>query len=192
MPRPHCVKDSGFLICCSVFLGCLSIEDKNTALLEMSGTTRYRITSQKTWILNTATVKISNSYNHKIHYQPVIHLQELVPAMEVKVAMETSVRSVEVEILSLSAEQRLLLDQQLRKHVQLTTQHFLQTYVHPQLSHCAAECHGIIVSCSGFLFNCCVNLTNSTQCCRGNKVLWWLHGEVVSCRNYFMQILFCT
>jgi len=84
--------------------------------------------------------------------------------MEVKVAMETPARIVEEEILSFSAEQRLLLDQQLRKHVQLTTQHFLQTYAHPQLSHYAAECHGIIVSCSGFLLNCCVNLTNDTQC----------------------------
>ena len=111
-------------------------------------------------------MKISNSYNHKIHYLPVIHLQELVPVMEVKVATETSVHGVEEVILSFSAEQRLLLDQQLRKHVQLTTQHFLQTYAHPQLSHCAAECHGIIVSWSGFLFNCCVNLVNSTQWCR--------------------------
>jgi hypothetical protein len=156
--RRQYVKDSGLLICCSVFLGYLSLEDKNTALLEMSGTTHwYRITSQKTWILNAAAVKTSNTCNHKIHYQPVIHLQELVPVMEVKGAMETSVRSVEAEILSLSAEQRLLLDQQLRKHVQLTTQHFLLTYAHPQLSHFAAECHGIIVSCSGFLFNCCIN-----------------------------------
>ena len=86
--------------------------------------------------------------------------------MEVKVATETSVCSVEGVILSLSAEQRLLLDQQLRKHVQLTTQHFLQAYAHPQLSHFAAECHGIIVSWSGFLFNFCVNLVNSTQWCR--------------------------
>ena len=82
--------------------------------------------------------------------------------MEVNIAMETSKFCAEEEILSFSAEQRLLLDQQLRKHVQLSTQHFLQTYAHPQLSHCAAECHGIIVSCSGFLFNCFVNLTNST------------------------------
>jgi len=73
-------------------------------------------------------------------------IEELVPVMEVKDAMETTARSIQEEILSFSAEQRLLLDQQLRKHVQLTTQHFLQTYAHPQLSHCAAECHGIIVS----------------------------------------------
>jgi len=73
-------------------------------------------------------------------------VEELVPVMEVKVAMATSVHSVQEEILSLSAEQRLLLDQQLRKHVQLTTQHFLLTHAHPQLSHYAAECHGIIVS----------------------------------------------
>jgi hypothetical protein len=147
----------------------------------MSGTTQwYGITSQKTWILNTADVKTSNSYNHKIHYLPVMHLQELAPVVEVKVAMETSARSVEEAVLSFSAEQRLLLDQHLRKHVQLTTQHFLQTYAHPQLSNCAAECHGIIVSCSRFLFNCCVNLMNSTQCCRVNKVFWRLHGEFVS------------
>jgi len=86
--------------------------------------------------------------------------------MDVKVATETSAHSVEEVVLSFLAEQRLLLDQQLRKHVQLTTQHFLQTYAHPQLSHCAAECHGIIVSLSGFLFNCCFNLVNSTQWCR--------------------------
>jgi hypothetical protein len=118
-----------------------------------------------------------------MHYLPVIHLQELVPVMEVKVVTETSAGSVEEEILSFSDEQRLLLDQQLRKHVQLTTQHFLQTYAHPQLSHCAAECHGIIVSCSGFLFDCCVNLTNGTQWCRVNKVLWRLHGEVIGYRK---------
>ncbi|XP_023712156.1 GON-4-like protein isoform X2 [Cryptotermes secundus] len=46
----------------------------------------------------------------------------------------------------MSSEQRLLLDQQMRKHVQLTTQHFLQTYAHPQLSSCASECKGILVS----------------------------------------------
>jgi hypothetical protein len=128
-------------------------------------------------------VKTSNSYNLKIRCLPVIHFQELVPVIEVKVAKETSVRSVQEEILSFSAEQRLLLDQQIRKHVQLTTQHFLQTYAHPQLSHYAAECHGIIVSCLGLLFNCCVNLMSSTQCCRVNKVFWRLRGEVVSYRK---------
>jgi hypothetical protein len=46
----------------------------------------------------------------------------------------------------MTSEQRLLLDQQMRKHVQLTTQHFLQTYAHPQLSSCASECKGVLVS----------------------------------------------
>ena len=128
-------------------------------------------------------MKTWNSYNHKIHYLPVIHLQELVPVMEVKVATETSARSAEEVILSFSEEQRLLLDQQLRKHVQLTTQHFLQTYAHPQLSHYAAECHGIIVSLSGFLFNCCANLVNSTQWHRVNKIFWRLRGEIISYRK---------
>jgi hypothetical protein len=117
-------------------------------------------------------VELSKSCNCKIHHLPVAHIQELVPVMEVKAVKDTSAHGVEEEILSFSAEQRLLLDQQLRKHVQLTTQHFLQTYAHPQLSHYAAECHGIIVSCSEYLFNCFVNLTNSTQWWRVNKGLW--------------------
>jgi hypothetical protein len=79
---------------------------------------------------------------------PIIRVQDPVPAMEVNMSMEKSDRSSEEEVLSFLAEQRLLLDQQLRKHVQLTTQHFLQTYAHPELSHCAAQCRGIIVSSS--------------------------------------------
>lgn len=61
----------------------------------------------------------------------------------VKVIMPSEQRLVRV---MMSSEQRLLLDQQMRKHVQLTTQHFLQTYAHPQLSSCASECKGILVS----------------------------------------------
>ncbi|PSN41136.1 hypothetical protein C0J52_05206, partial [Blattella germanica] len=48
--------------------------------------------------------------------------------------------------LELSVEQRLLLNQQMRKHVQLSTQHFLQTYGHPKLSHFAGEFKSILVS----------------------------------------------
>ncbi|XP_067012946.1 GON-4-like protein isoform X2 [Anabrus simplex] len=44
------------------------------------------------------------------------------------------------ESIRISLEQRLLLDQHMRKHVQLLTQHFLQTYCHPQLGYYAAAC----------------------------------------------------
>jgi hypothetical protein len=83
-------------------------------------------------------------------YNLVLHFQNPAPVIE-NMLMETSEHSVNEEVLFiLSSEQRLLLDQQMRKHVQLTTQHFLQTYAHPQLSHCASECKGILVSYSVF------------------------------------------
>ena len=46
----------------------------------------------------------------------------------------------------MALEQRLLLEQQMRKHVQLTTQHFLQTYAHPELWRMAGEFKNILVS----------------------------------------------
>lgn len=77
--------------------------------------------------------------------QPVQE-EDPVPAMSrVVVVRDRSAQEEDVRV-TMSSEQRLLLDQQMRKHVQLTTQHFLQTYAHPQLSSCASECKGILVS----------------------------------------------
>ncbi|KAJ9573919.1 hypothetical protein L9F63_008718, partial [Diploptera punctata] len=49
-------------------------------------------------------------------------------------------------LFKLPSEQRLLLEQQMRKHVQLTTQHFLQTFGHPELWYMAGEFKNILVS----------------------------------------------
>lgn len=45
-----------------------------------------------------------------------------------------------------TSSQKLLLEQQLRQHVQLTTQHFLQTCQHPMHAKKAGECKVILVS----------------------------------------------
>lgn len=49
---------------------------------------------------------------------------------------------------SLSKQQRLLFEQQLRQHVQLTTMHFLQCYKHPTLFELADEMKYLLVSAS--------------------------------------------
>nr|CAD7431732.1 unnamed protein product [Timema monikensis] len=49
-------------------------------------------------------------------------------------------QQLDPEFVRLTEQQRLILDQQMRKHVQLTTQHFLQTYAHPHFSHFAPKC----------------------------------------------------
>nr|CAD7411697.1 unnamed protein product [Timema cristinae] len=54
-------------------------------------------------------------------------------------AVETQ-QQLDPEFVRLTEQQRLILDQQMRKHVQLTTQHFLQTYAHPHFSHFAPKC----------------------------------------------------
>jgi hypothetical protein len=121
---------------------------------KISGTTRPLMQHHIPEDLNPQHQK--SRYSLQIDCMSFIHVQDPVPVMEYNMSMETDC-CVEEEVVSFSAEQRLLLDQQLRKHVQLTMQHFLQTYSHPQLSHCAADCRGIIVSCSEFQFNCFVN-----------------------------------
>lgn len=73
------------------------------------------------------------------------------------------------EVLHLSLEQRLLLEQQMRKHVQLTTQHFLQTYAHPQLWQMAGEFKSILVSLKYLAGDnprsvfCCTNLPDALK-----------------------------
>ncbi|XP_049959852.1 GON-4-like protein isoform X1 [Schistocerca serialis cubense] len=52
------------------------------------------------------------------------------------------------EQVSLTSEQRLLLDQQMREHVQFTTQNYLQTFCHPKYNVYAAECKGYLVNLS--------------------------------------------
>uniref|UniRef100_A0A1B6CB21 GON-4-like protein n=1 Tax=Clastoptera arizonana TaxID=38151 RepID=A0A1B6CB21_9HEMI len=49
-------------------------------------------------------------------------------------------------ILSFTPEQQLLLSQQMRQHIQLLTQHFLQTYNHPILHRFSSKCKESLVS----------------------------------------------
>ncbi|XP_063225929.1 GON-4-like protein isoform X2 [Bacillus rossius redtenbacheri] len=48
-------------------------------------------------------------------------------------------------LMQMLAEQKLLIGQQMRKHVQLTTQHFLQCYLHPEFSQWAPKCKEMLV-----------------------------------------------
>lgn len=52
----------------------------------------------------------------------------------------------------LSKQQRLLFEQQLRQHVQLTTMHFLQCYKHPTLFKLAGEMKNLLVSGNALYF----------------------------------------
>lgn len=57
-------------------------------------------------------------------------------------------------------EQKQLLDQQLRQHVQLTTQHFLQTYQHSEYEHMAQTFKDFLVSqLDSFCFKGLINVT---------------------------------
>nr|CAD7573043.1 unnamed protein product [Timema californicum] len=58
-------------------------------------------------------------------------------------AAETQ-QQLDPEFVRLTEQQRLILDQQMRKHVQLTTQHFLQTFAHPHFSHFAPKCKELL------------------------------------------------
>lgn len=51
----------------------------------------------------------------------------------------------------LSKQQRLLFEQQLRQHVQLTTMHFLQCYKHPTLYKLASEMKNLLVNACSVL-----------------------------------------
>lgn len=72
---------------------------------------------------------------------------------------------IDNEVL-LSPPQRLVLDQQLRQHVQILAQHFLQTYMHPVLNGYAAKCKKLLVRANGCFesilhFTWAVNLFSS-------------------------------
>lgn len=63
---------------------------------------------------------------------------------------ENAAQEEEVEVertCPVTSTQRLLIQQQMRQHVQLTTQHFLQTCQHPLYSKYAKQCKVNLVSC---------------------------------------------
>lgn len=62
-----------------------------------------------------------------------------------KITIETG-DDLNVTDCVMTAKQKLILDQQLRQHVQLCTQHFLQLYGHPELWSLAETCKQNLVN----------------------------------------------
>nr|CAD7460912.1 unnamed protein product [Timema tahoe] len=65
--------------------------------------------------------------------------------IEVPLPVVEAHQQLDPECVRLTEQQRLILDQQMRKHVQLTTQHFLQTFAHPHFLHFAPKCKEFLV-----------------------------------------------
>ncbi|CAH0391471.1 unnamed protein product [Bemisia tabaci] len=75
---------------------------------------------------------------------PGPEIEEAVQSFEGAEQSRRSAAPVEVKVVAV--EQLLLLQQQMRQHVQLTTQHFLQCYQHPELSKYADQCRNILLN----------------------------------------------
>lgn len=76
---------------------------------------------------------------------------------------EESQKKLELlNIVKMDINQTLLLKQQLRQHVQLLTQHYLQTYGHPVLHYLASELKLRLVS---ILYSILPYLTDNTVRC---------------------------
>ncbi|KAG8327383.1 B cell differentiation [Homalodisca vitripennis] len=75
---------------------------------------------------------------------------ESIAALEESIMKETEDRERrEAERRGIHPHQRELLGQQLRQHVQLTTQHFLQTYRHPLYHYHSSTCKSMLLTLDG-------------------------------------------